>query len=446
MIVPVGQLVRADPPIVRTIQAGMQNTNGTMEEVQHTQCCIVGAGPAGMLLALLLARQGIAVTLLEAQHDFDRPFRGNTLNPAVLDIMRQLGLLDQLLALRHACIEHFVVHTDTGPLAFADFTRLRTTTPYVLMLPQASFLQLLLDETQRYPNFRLVLGARVEELIENNGTMHGVRYRGVDGWHDLLAPLTIGADGRFSRVRRLAHLELISTAAPLDVLWFMLPRAAADPDDAGASFRFGVRSLLVLMDHWDHWQIGYILPKGGYAALKAQGIAAFQRNIAVIAPELADRVGQLTDWKHCSLLSVESSRARCWHRPGLLLIGDAAHVMSPVGGVGINLAIQDAVAAANVVAAPLATGHVLLSVLARVQQQREWPTRVIQGAQAFAQQVVVARALQSDQPFRFPLPLRVALRVPWLQRVPSHLIAYGVGSTTVVANALCDAYPYAASS
>lgn len=219
-----------------------------------------------MVLALLLARQGIAVTLLEAQHDFDRPFRGNTLNPAVLDIMRQLGLLDRLLALRHAKIESFVAHTAAGPLAFADFTRLRTATPFVMMLPQASFLDLLLHEALRYSHFRFVPRARVEALIEEDGVVCGVRYRSGNTWHAVRAALTVGADGRFSRVRRLAQLEGSRTAAPIDVLWFRLPRAAGDPDGAGASFRFGACSLLVLMDHFDHWQIGYIIRKGSYAS------------------------------------------------------------------------------------------------------------------------------------------------------------------------------------
>ncbi len=405
----------------------MQNGSSIIEEaIHHTQCCIVGAGPAGAMLALLLVRQGVAVTLLEAQHDFERPFRGNTLNPAVLDIMRQLGLLDRLLQLRHAKIERFVVHTAHDSLAFADFTRLNSASPYVMMLPQASFLQLLLDEAHQYPHFHLQLGARVEELIGEDGVVHGVRYRSADGWHNLRATLTVGADGRFSRVRKLAGCEPINTAAPIDVLWFMLPRTTTDPDDAGALFRFGSRSLLVLMDHFDHWQIGYILPKGSYADLKARGIDAFQQSIIAMAPELADRVVQITDWKQCSLLSVESSRLRRWHEPGLLLIGDAAHVMSPVGGVGINLAIQDAVVAANELAASLAAGNVPDAVLARVQRRRDWPMRLVQGAQAFAQQRVVARALLSDAPFTFPWVLRAALRVPFLRRLPSHLIAFGV--------------------
>jgi len=423
----------------------MQNTHGLTEEhEQHTHCCIVGAGPAGAMLAVLLVRQGVAVTLLEAQHDFERLFRGNTLNPAVLDIMAQLGLLDRLHALRHAKIERFVVHTDDGPIAFADFTHLNTASPYVMMLPQASFLQLLLDEAQRYPHFRLQLGARVEELIEENGVVRGVRYRSANGWHALHATLTVGADGRFSRVRRLAQFDPISTAAPIDVLWFMLPRTSDDPDEAGALFRFGPRSLLVLMDHFDHWQIGYILPKGGYADLKALGIASFQQSIITMAPELADRVAHITDWKQCSLLSVESSRLQRWHKSGLLLIGDAAHVMSPVGGVGINLAIQDAVVAANELAAPLAAGQVSDAVLAAVQHQRDWPTRVIQAAQAFAQQQVVARALVSDAPFTFPWLLRALLRVPWLRKIPSHLIAFGVRTPTLPRSASTDAHPHVA--
>lgn len=401
-------------------------------DTQQTACCIVGAGPAGAMLALLLARKGIAVTLLEAQHDFDRPFRGNTLNPAVLEIMAQLGLRERLLELRHAKINRFVVHTDDGPLAFADFARLKTAVPFVMMLPQAHFLQFILDEAKRYPNFRLVLGARVEQLIEESGVVTGVRYRNDNGLHELRATLTVGADGRFSRVRRLAELDPVRNAAPIDVLWFNLPRAPHDPTDAGAIFRFGKRSLLVLMDHFDHWQVGYIIAKGSYTHLKNAGIAELQRSISEMAPEFADRIEELADWNQCSLLSVESNRLQRWHRPGLLLIGDAAHVMSPVGGVGINMAIQDAVAAANVLAMPLQTGKVDDAVLAEVQRQRAWPTRVIQACQSFAQQLVVAQALRSTAPFKLPRLIRLCLRLPWLRTIPSRLIAFGVGTAKIM--------------
>jgi 2-polyprenyl-6-methoxyphenol hydroxylase-like FAD-dependent oxidoreductase len=392
---------------------------------QHTQCCIVGAGPAGAMLALLLARKGVNVTLLEAHRDFDRPFRGNTLNPAVLQIMEQLGLRERLLQLRHTKITRFVVQTDAGPVTFADFGRLPTSAPYVMMLPQAHFLKFLLSEAQRYPNFRLVLGARVEQLIEEGGVVHGVRYRTGDDWHDLHATLTVGADGRFSRLRRLAALETISSAAPIDVLWFMLPRAPHDPHDAGAIFRFGKQSLLVLMDHFDHWQVGYIMAKGSYPELKARGIEAFRRSICDMAPELADRVAHIDDWRQCSLLSVASDRLRRWYKPGLILIGDAAHTMSPVGGVGINMAIQDAVVAANLLTASLQKDHVDTATLAEVQRRREWPTRVIQACQSFLQRRVVTQAFASTEPFKLSPLLRLGLCLPLLRMVPSWLIAFG---------------------
>ncbi len=392
---------------------------------RQVDCCIVGGGPAGIVLALLLAREGVSVTLLEAHKDFDREFRGNTINPSVMEVMGELGLADRLLKLRHAEIPRFTIQGAGSSTVFADFRRLKARYPYVLMLPQASFLELVAAEARRCPNFRLVMGARAKELIREDGVVRGVRYRTADGPREIRATLTVGADGRFSRVRRLAGLKPVENSPPMDVLWFNLPREADDPEDAGAIFRFGPGSLLVLMDHFDHWQVGYIIRKGGYRHLRTAGLPALRRSVAKLVPELADRVGDLKDWKQGSLLSVESDRLSRWYRPGLLLIGDAAHVTSPVGGVGINLAIQDAVAAANVLAEPLKSGRLRLRHLKAVQRRREWPTRLVQGAQVLAERWVVSGALDASEMFTLSLFVRFVLRTPLLRDLFARLVAFG---------------------
>ena len=393
---------------------------------RRTDCCIVGGGPAGAVLGLLLARRGISVTVLEARKDFDREFRGNTINPSVMEIVEELGLADRLLGLRHAKVPRFTVQAAGGSAVFADFSRLKTRYPYMLMLPQARFLELVTAEARKYPNFRLVMGARVNGLVEEDGAVRGVRHRGPEGDHEVRARLTVGADGRFSRIRRLAGLEPVKGSPPMDVLWFDLPREPGDPDEAGAVFRFGPGSLLALMDHFEHWQVGYIIPKGGYGRLRTAGLPALRRSVAELAPELANRVGHLEDWRQGSLLSVESDRLRRWYRPGLLLIGDAAHVSSPVGGVGINLAIQDAVVAANVLGGPLGTGPLRVRDLRSVQRRREWPTRLVQAAQALAQRWVVSGALgASEKPYGLPVPLRLLLRIPFSRGLFARLIAFG---------------------
>ncbi len=380
------------------------------------------------MLALLLARRGVHVTLLEAHRDFDRDFRGNTINPSALEILARLGLARGVLGLGHAKVRRFTLQAGERREAFADFSRLRTPYPYVLMLPQARLLEFVVAEARRFPNFRLVMGARVKELVMEGDAIRGVRYKGEDGPREVQAQLTVGTDGRFSRLRKLAGLgvDAATGSSPMDVFWFNLPREEGDPEGAGAVFRFGRGSLLVLMDHSDYWQVGYIIPKGYYPRLKEKGMSALRDSVATLAPELADRVAGLRDWGQGSLLSVESDLLRRWYRPGLLLLGDAAHVVSPVGGVGINLAIQDAVVAANVLAGPLGKGKVRIRHLRAVQRRREWAVRLIQGAQELAQRHVVADALHADEPFELSRLLRLLLRTPVLRDVPARLIAYGV--------------------
>ncbi len=396
--------------------------------VSHTTCCIVGGGPAGAVLGLLLARNGVDVTLLEAHPDFDREFRGDTIHPSVMEIMDQLGLADQLLELRHAKTPGVTVQTATGPFRPADFSRLKTRFPYITMMPQKSFLGFITVEASRYPNFRLMMRARVRELIEENGVVSGVRYVSDGTTHEVRAALTVGADGRGSRVRRLAGFEPVKTSPSMDVLWFKLPRAPGDPEDVLG--RFGRGHITILLNRFDYWQAGYVIPKGAFPELRHAGMETLRREYAELVPEFADRLEHLTDWRQVSLLSVESSRCPRWYKPGLVVIGDAAHVMSPVGGVGINYAIQDAVVAANVLSRPLKESQRRLTNLnvrhlATVQRHREVPTRLIQALQTFIQRQIFARTLQSNEPFAPPKIVRRLLRVPILRDIPARIIAFG---------------------
>jgi 2-polyprenyl-6-methoxyphenol hydroxylase-like FAD-dependent oxidoreductase len=400
-----------------------------IRDVERTTCCVVGGGPGGAVLALLLARAGVGVTLLEAHPDFDREFRGDTLHPSVMEIMDQLGLADRLLELPHTEARSFTLQTVSGPFTPVDLSRLNTKFPYITLMPQTSFLEFITGEAKRYPNFRLVMEARVRELIEEDGVIRGVRYESEDGPHEVRAVLTVGADGRGSRVRRLAGFEPVKTSPPMDVLWFKLPREEGDPE--GLIGRFGRGHIAVMLDRQDYWQAGYVIPKGTYPELRREGIESLRRGFAELIPEYADRIEHLKDWKQASLLSVESSICPRWYRPGLLLIGDAAHVMSPVAGVGINYAIQDAVVAANVLAEPLEESQKRLvdldtKHLAAVQRRRELPTRLIQRFQALIQQRVLAPTLRSNEPFAPPLFLRLLLRAPIVRNIPSRIIAFGL--------------------
>src|ERR671911_2720114 len=360
----------------RPLQEIHERTDG-VRDVRRTTCCVVGGGPGGAVLGLLLARAGVDVTLLEAHPDFDREFRGDTLHPSVMEIMDQLGLAERLLELRHSELRNFTLQTASGPFTPVDLSRLKTKFPYITMMPQTSFLEFVTREAKRHRNFRLVMGARVRELVEEDGVIRGVRYEFEDGRHEVRALITVGADGRGSRVRRLAGFEPVKTSPPMDVLWFKLPREPEDPE--GIVGRFGRGHIAVMLDRLDHWQAGYVIPKGTYPELRAAGIGALKQAFAELIPEYADRLEYLEDWRQASLLSVESSRCPRWYKAGLLLIGDAAHVMSPVGGVGINYAIQDAVVAANVLAGPLKESQARLvelhtQYLAAGQRPREVPT------------------------------------------------------------------------
>jgi len=397
-----------------------------MSSSYETTCCIVGGGPAGAVLALLLSRQCIATTLLEAHQDFDREFRGDTIHPSVMEIMDEMGLAERLLQLPHAKIYQITLQTATGPVRIADFRRLRTRFPYIMMLPQAQFLEFIVAEAQKYPTFRLLMGTRCEGILEQNGNVSGVRYQSSKGEGEISALLTVGADGRFSKLRRLSGFEPIKTSPPMDILWFRLPRKPGDPE--GFMGRFVGGRILVLLDRADYWQLGYVIPKGSYQRLRVQGIEALRKAIVEITPEFSDRVSQISDWHDCSLLSVESDRLPRWYREGLILIGDAAHVMSPVGGVGINYAIQDAVVAANILSGPIRSGRLNLNDLASIQREREWPTRVIQAFQTVIQKRVISSALSSTEGLKVPFIVRLLLQFPLVRDLPGRFIGLGVRS------------------
>lgn len=403
-----------------------------MNDAEYTGCIVVGAGPAGAMLALLLARKEVPVTLLEAHRDFDREFRGDTIHPSVMEILEQLGLAGRLLELRHTKVRHATVQTPAGAFTPIDFRGIRAPHPYIVLLPQAAFLQFITDEARRYPDFRLEMGARVQELVEEDGAVRGVRIHTADGTRDIRAPLTVAADGRFSTARRLAGLGPITTAPPMDVLWLRLPKAPGDPEDEGGLGRIGHGHILILLDRGEYWQAGYVIPKDSYRAIRDQGLEAFRAAIIELAPEFAERLKTVTEWQDLSYLMVASDRLPRWHRPGLLLIGDAAHTMSPVAGVGINYAIQDAVEAANVLAASLRTGQVAEAQLAEVQRRREWPTRLIQAVQAQAQKRFVARALHPEQTFRPPLPFRVPIVRRVVARLAARIVGWGFRPARVV--------------
>lgn len=393
-------------------------------ETFETTCCIVGGGPAGAILALILARQKIPVVLLEAHEDFERDFRGDTIHPSVLEILDELGLAERLHTFRHSKIHNATFMTPAGPLPVLNFKRLKTRFPYIMILPQSQFLEFITTEAKQHANFQLRMGARVEELIEEDGIVRGVRYEDDAGVHEVRALLTVGADGRSSRVRHLTGRQPVKSSPPMDVLWFRVPRKPDDPE--GVVGRFSGGHGVAMLDRLDEWQVAYIILKGSYRHIREAGMEAFRQSVASIVPEFADRVAHLKDWKQVAMLSVESSRLKEWYQPGLLLIGDAAHVMSPVGGVGINYAIQDAVVAANILTEPLRAGKVELRHLREVQRKRELPTRFIQKLQSIAQRVVLANALTSNQPLQVPLVVRLFLRTPFLRDIPARLIAFGL--------------------
>jgi len=387
------------------------------------RCCIAGGGPAGMMLGFLLARAGIPVLVLERHADFLRDFRGDTIHPSTLEIMNELDLLAEFLQRPHQRAPTLAAQIGDSYLEIADFTHLPTRCRYIAFMPQWDFLNFIAEQAKRFSAFQLEMEAEVTDLIEEEGKVTGVRAATPAGGLTVRADLVIGADGRHSTVREKAGFEILNLGAPMDVLWMRLSRRSSDPGQTLG--RIDIGRILVMLNRADYWQCAYVIPKGGFDQVRQRGLAAFRDEIARLAPYLRDRMAELSDWSDVKLLSVSVDRMPMWYRPGLVCIGDAAHAMSPIGGVGINLAIQDAVAAANILAPRLLEGSIAERDLRALQRRRAFPTRATQGLQLFLQNRVIGRVLEATRTPTPPPLVRLLGRWPFLRRFPARLIGLG---------------------
>jgi 2-polyprenyl-6-methoxyphenol hydroxylase-like FAD-dependent oxidoreductase len=377
-----------------------------------------------MMLGFLLARAGVDVLVLEKHADFLRDFRGDTIHPSTLEVIYELGLLDEFLKLPHQKVHELVGHVGDLELVVADFRYLPTHSRSIVFMPQWDFLNFLSGKASEYPGFRLMMNAEVTELLEESGSVSGVRAKTQEGELKVRSVLVIGADGRHSIVRQRAGLKVLDLGAPMDVLWFRISRKPEDPPQTMGKFDAG--KIFISLNRGDYWQCGYVIAKGQLEEIRSHGLEYFHQQIAKVAPYVSNRTNELKSWDDIKLLTVRVDRLEQWYRPGLLCIGDAAHAMSPVGGVGINLAIQDAVSAANILAVPLREKKVIVDHLRDVQRRREFPTRITQRIQVVVQSRVIAPILSSDKPFQAPLLIRLLAKVPFLRRVPARLVGIGV--------------------
>lgn len=390
----------------------------------RTTVCVAGGGPAGMMAGLLFARSGIDVIVLEKHADFFRDFRGDTVHPSTLEILEDLGLIEKFFARPHQKLKRMVTRFGGEKLIIGDFTRLRTPYPYIALIPQWDFLDLLAKEAKTYPSFQLIMQAKVVDLIEENGRICGVRAVTSNGELDIRSELVIGADGRHSVVRELARLEGDEIGSPIDVLWMRISRESTDPNQLYAVFDRG--EALVMIDRDEYFQCGFLIEKGSLERIKEKGLESFRQRILDLAPFLENRVEELKSWDDIKLLTVKINRLRKWWRPGLLCIGDSAHAMSPVGGVGINLAIQDAVAAANILTEPLLAGRLSIDHLSAVQKRRTLPVVLTQKFQEFVQSRVIGHVLADEGRTKPPWFLRLFNRWPFLRRILAWWIGFGV--------------------
>ena len=395
-----------------------------METPLVTQCCIAGGGPAGMMLGFLLARAGIDVVVLEKHADFLRDFRGDTIHPSTLQVIYELGLLDQLLTLRHEKVYKLSAQIGDTTVTLADFTHLPTRCGFIALMPQWDFLNFLARHASRYASFHLNMEAEVTDIVEHNGRTDGVRAKTPSGALVVRADLVVAADGRTSVVRAKAGLPVKEFGAPMDVLWFHLSRK---PDDRTQTMgRFDNGQIFIAINRGDYWQCGFVIPKGQFDEIRRQGLKSFRARITKLAPFALASADELENWDTVKLLTVRVDRLLRWCRPELLCIGDAAHAMSPIGGVGINLAIQDAVAAANLLAGPLRNNRLTLADLEKVQHRREFPTRVTQGIQLWVQRRIIAPVLGEQKPVNPPAALRLFAAMPFLRRIPARLVGLGI--------------------
>ena len=387
--------------------------------VTDAACVIAGCGPAGAMAGFVLARAGVDVLVLEKHGDFLRDFRGDTIHPSTLEILDELGLADRFLELPHSEIAHAEVRTTSGDALRLSFERLHTRFPFIAQVPQWDFLDFITGEARKLPSFRLRMNVEIDGLIERDGVVRGVRA----GGEEIPALLTIGADGRHSRTCEAAGLPRAESSPPMDVLWFRLPRYGTEEEGFVARIGWGV--AIILIDRRDYWQVAYVIPKGAADRVRAGGLPEFQKSIARVVPQLADRAGTITDWDQVKLLTARADHLTRWYKPGYLAIGDAAHAMSPIGGVGINVAIHDAVEAANVLWRPLRARLVTIADLRRVQRHRQWSVKIIQRMQTVLQNSLIKPALH-EREFKFPWLAHLVLGTPLLRDIPPHLMAFSV--------------------
>lgn len=395
----------------------------TNSSYDQTTCCVVGGGPAGIMLGFLLARAGVQVTVLEKHRDFIRDFRGDTVHASTLEVFYELGLLDDFLKVPHQKVTSVGGVFGDFEFTAADFRHLPTHCRFVALMPQWDFLEFVTGRARRLPNFQLEMEHEATGLVFHEQRVSGVEVKTPNGTKTIQADLTVGCDGRHSTMRQRAGFEVVESGVPVDVLWFRVKREPIDPEQVLGRVNYG--RALILINRGDYFQAGLIIRKGSFERVQREGLEVFRGTIARIAPFLADRVHELTSWDQVKLLTVQINHLRKWYRPGLLCIGDAAHAMSPAGGVGINLAIQDAVAAARILASALRDGRLTDKLLAKVQSRREFPTRVIQTLQERAHNGF-ARVFDQAGPLEAPWQFRVVVRVPGIHRFLGHVVGVGI--------------------